>query len=246
MDLDLGPRIIIRFDNGLFITETVFWAVIVAAAMIVFALISTRNLKRQPKGVQTVVEFIVDTVYNFTKSTMGERNLHFAPLVGTIFIFLLFCNALGLLGQRAPSSDLNFTFAMSLMVFFVIQGNSIRARRVKGYIKHLAEPNVLMFPMRVLEEVVFPVSLGFRLFGNILAGVIIMRLWDNFVTGASVSIFPGFFSNMGLYPLQAVTTLLPQAFFDIIEPVLQAFVFSMLTMIFLSRAVNVPGQVDDG
>ena len=240
MQMDLGPRIIIRFDNGLYITETVFWAVIVAVGMIVFALASTRNLRRDPRGLQGVAELIVEFVYNFVRNTMGRHNVGFAPYIGTLFFFLIICNALGLLGQRAATADMNFTFAMGFLVFFLIQYNSIRSRGLLGYFKHFVEPaprliQIMMVPIKVVEEIVFPVSLSFRIFGNILAGFIIVELWMHMMAGLSEKL------RLPIPLLQAGTTLPVNAFFDIFEPFLQAFVFSMLTMSFIARAVAVHG-----
>jgi F-type H+-transporting ATPase subunit a len=233
MHLELGPRIIFRLPNGLFITETVCWAVIVAVALIIFSLITTRNLKERPKGIQTILEFVVEFVYKFVKDTMGKHNVGFAPFIGTLFFFLLFCNALGMLGQRAPSSDLNFTFALGIMVFFLIQFNSIRSKGFPGYLKHFAEPFPFMIPINIMEEIVFPVSLSFRLFGNILAGVIVVELWMHMMDTLSAS------AHLPIPFFQAVTPLPVQAFFDIFEPILQAFVFSMLTMVFIAKAIVV-------
>ena len=233
MELEVGPRIIIRFSNGVFITETVCWAVIVAVAMIVFALVATRNLKKYPKGVQTACEIIVEFVYNFVKNTMGKHNVGFAPYIGTLFFFLLFCNALGLLGQRAATADVNFTFAMGILVFFLIQYNSVKSKGIKGYLAHYAQPFVFMIPINIIEELVFPVSLSFRIFGNILAGVIIVELYMHMMESVSHKL------HMSIPFLQAVTPLPVNAFFDIFEPFLQAFVFSMLTMSFIARAIVV-------
>jgi F-type H+-transporting ATPase subunit a len=227
------------FNNGLFITETVFWAVIVAIIMIVFTFVATRNLKQYPKGLQLVSELIVEFVYNFVKNTMGKHNVKFAPYIGTLFIYLLLCNALGLFGQRAATADVNFTFAMGFMVFFLIQYNSIKTKGFGGYVKHFAEKNVpvainiLMVPIKVVEEIIFPVSLSFRIFGNILAGVIVMELFMHFMGYVSAQV------HLPLPFFQIGTSLLPAAFFDIFEPFLQAFVFSMLTMAFVARAIVV-------
>jgi len=241
--MDLGPRIIIRFSNGVYITETVFWAVIVAVGMIVFAYLATRNMKRDPKGLQAVAELIVEYVYKFVNNTMGKHNINFAPYIGTLFFFLLFCNALGLIGQRAATADMNFTFAMGLLVFFLIQYNSIRSKGIIGYFKHFAEPKglalpmkILMVPIKIIEEIVFPVSLSFRIFGNILAGVIIMELYLHMMQSASTGI------GLPIPLLQAVTPLPATAFFDVFEPFLQAFVFTMLTMSFIARAIVVHGK----
>ena len=230
MHLELGPRIIIRFSNGLFITESVCWAIVAAVGLIVAALLMTRNMKRDPKGLQVVAELIVEFVYKFVGNTMGKHNVGFAPFIGTLFFFLLICNALGVIGQRAATADLNFTFAMGLMIFFLIQFNGIRSKGIKGYLGHFAEPFPFMVPIKIIEEVVFPVSLSFRIFGNILAGVIVMDIFL-YMTGAM-----SFRAGLPIPLFQAVTPLPVMAFFDIFEPLLQAFVFSMLAMSFIGRA----------
>lgn len=237
MELEVGPRIIVTFENGFFITETACWAVITAIFLIVLAFIFTRNLKEIPKGKQIVAEFIVEWFYNWTKNVMGKNNLSYAPFVGTLFTYLLVCNALGLLGWRAPSADVNFTFAMSIMVFFIIQISSIKRRGIIGYGKHFAEPFVFMIPIKMLEEITFPISLAFRLFGNILAGVIIVELFMHMMHFVSEKVLGHFGEIVPLF--QAVTPLPVNAFFDIFEPVLQAFVFTMLTMSFISRAITI-------
>ena len=233
MELELGPRIIIRFSNGVYITETVCWAVIVAVIMIVFAIISTRNLKQYPKGFQAVAELIVEVVYNFVKNTMGKHNIGFAPYIGTLFFFLLLCNALGLIGQRAATADMNFCFAMGILVFFLIQINSVKSKGVVHYLKEFAEPYPFMIPIKIIEEIVFPVSLSFRIFGNILAGFIIVELYMHMMHSLSDKF------HLPIPLLQAVTPLPVNAFFDIFEPFLQAFVFSILTMSFIAKAILV-------
>jgi len=240
MGIEIGSRIILKFENGFYITETACYAAIVALLMIVYAAISTRKMGKVPKGVQAVNELIVETVYGFVKRTMGAHNLCFAPYIGTLFVYIMLCSAIGLLGQRAPSSDMNFTFAMSILVFVIIQASAIKARGVKGYLKHFAEPFPFMVPIKILEEVSFPISLGFRLFGNILAGVIIIELFFSALKVISVKVLGSFGSVLPIF--QMILPLPLNAFFDVLEPILQAFVFSMLAMIFIAKGLPKPGE----
>lgn len=235
MELQVGARIIIQFDNGVYITETACWAVIVAVGIIIVALAGTRKLTRNPSGAQGFAELIVETVYNFVRNTMGPHCMAFAPYIGTLFLYLIVCNAIGLVGQRAPTSDMNFTFAMSIMVFCIIQFNSIKSKGILGYFKHFAEPYPFMIPIKIMEEITFPISLAFRIFGNILAGVIIVELFMHLM---------GFVSEKlhFILPFFQIGVPLPvNAFFDMFEPFLQAFVFSMLTMSFIAKAITVHG-----
>jgi F-type H+-transporting ATPase subunit a len=167
---------------------------------------------------------------------MGKDKLSFAPFIGTLFLYLLVANALGLIGIRAVTADMNMTFALGLLIFFIIQYNSIRTKGALGYIKHFAEPYPFMVPIKILEEFTFPVSLSFRIFGNILAGVIVMEL---VLEGLS------YLSGMAQLPIplfQAIIPLPLNVFFDVFEPVLQAFVFSMLTMSFIAKAMATHGE----
>ena len=92
----LGPRKIIGFFDGtVFITETVLLALIIAAVMIIFALLSARKLEREPKGLQLIAEIIVSTIYNFTTRTVGEKNKKFAPYIGTPFSSFLYWSEFG-------------------------------------------------------------------------------------------------------------------------------------------------------
>jgi F-type H+-transporting ATPase subunit a len=234
----LGPRIIIEFDSGplkgFYITETVLWAVIVAAVLIIFTFVSTRKLKQYPKGIQAFAEFLVELVYKYVKDTMGPRNTIFAPFIGTLFFFLLLGNSLGLLGFRPVTADLNTTFAMAGMVFIIIQYNAVTSGGIKHYFKHFADPYPFMIPIKILEEFTFPISLSFRIFGNILAGVVVMALVFSGL---------GYLSEEVIHlPIPLFETILPAPlnfFFDMFEPILQAFVFSMLTMAFIAKAIVV-------
>ena len=237
----LGPRVIIWFEggplDGFEITETVFWAIIVSIGLVIFALVSTRKLKKIPKGSQGYAELIIEYVYKFVKDNMGAHNMAFAPLIGTVFLFLLFSNALGLLGFRPVTADMNATFAMAGFVFILIQVNGIRSGGLKARLKHFAEPYSFMVPIKILEEFTFPISLSFRLYGNILAGVIIMDLVFGGLKSLSESVL-----HLPIPLLQTVIPLPLNAFFDIFEPILQAFVFSMLTMAFIAKAIVVHNE----
>jgi F-type H+-transporting ATPase subunit a len=129
---------------------------------------------------------------------------------------------------------------MGVLVFFLIQINSIRSRGILGYARHFCEPVPFLLPFKILEEFTFPISLSFRLFGNILAGVIIMELFFEMLKG----ITEGW--HLPIPILQAVIPLPLNAFFDIFEPILQAFVFTMLTMSFIAKAIaHSPGVDED-
>jgi len=235
----IGPKIFIKFDNGLYITDTVVANVIVAIILILLALWLTSGMKQIPKGKQIVAEMIVKGIYDLVSGAMGKHCLHFAPYMGTLFIFLISGNLLGLFGFRPTTADVNMTFACAGVTFILIQYNGFKTMGFLGKLKHMCDPYPFMFPLKVIEEIALPLSMSFRLFGNILGGVIIMGLIKNGLYGMTEALV-GFMPAIGEFHLpflQAVIPLPANFFFDVFEPVLQAFIFTMLTMVFVGMAV---------
>ncbi|HKM28732.1 MAG TPA: F0F1 ATP synthase subunit A [Anaerovoracaceae bacterium] len=232
MNIDeIGARIIIGFGDGkVFITESILLGLIVAAVLSILGIWLGSGLKTVPKGKQIIAEFIVGWIYKFTGENMGRKNLNFAPYVGTIFAYILLGSCLGIFGLRPITADVNVTFSLSLLTFFMIQYNSIRKLGVRGRIKEMCDPYPFMFPLKILEDCTLPISLGFRLFGNILGGVIVVDLWMSLMTMLS-----NFLTDVPF--LRAVTVLPLNGFFDIFEPAIQTYIFTMLTMIFLTSAM---------
>jgi len=233
-----GPRIVMSFFDGkLVFTETVLLGMILATLIAVFLVWLAKDLKKQPSKKQIVAEFIVEFIYNLTKNTMGPHNIVFAPYIGTIFIFIVLGNMLGMLGLRPVTTDVNTTFALSLLTFFLIEYNSIKSMGLKKKFLHMCEPFPVyigaftMFPLKIIEALSRPVSLGFRLFGNILGGFIVMELIFVALAGLSHMLSLQFPFLVAVLPLPA------NLFFDIFEPVVQAYIFTMLTMVFISMEI---------
>jgi F-type H+-transporting ATPase subunit a len=236
---NIGPKVFMRFDNGLYITETVVANVIVAIILILLALWLTSDLKEKAKGKQIIAEMIVKGIYDLVSGAMGKHCLKFAPYMGTLFIFIIFGNMLGLFGFRPTTADVNMTFALAAMTFLLVQYNGFKTMGFLGKLKHMCDPLPFMFPLKVIEEVALPISMSFRLFGNILGGVIIMGLIKNGLYGmteAVIGVMPSI-GELHLPFFQAIIPLPANLFFDLFEPVLQAFIFTLLTMVFVGMAV---------
>ncbi len=231
----LGPRIIMSiFDGRIMITETVFFALIVAGVMVIFALVSTRNLKRDPKGIQLIAELIVDGMYKMTATIIPKKNVEgYAPYIGTLFIFTILANAAGMFGFRPVTADVNTTFALSIVSFLVIQGSSISAHGFIGYLKHYGDPYPFIAPIMVIKDISLPISLAFRLFGNITGGMIIMAFVFKALHAATDAI------HISIPFFQYLIPLPMNLFFDVFEPLLQAFIFTTLTMAFVSMQLAV-------
>ncbi|NMB46426.1 MAG: F0F1 ATP synthase subunit A [Firmicutes bacterium] len=203
------------------VTETVVNTWIIMAVLVIGSMVLTRRFRTAAPGDQLgtaehVVELLVDGLYGFIGDTMGKVGVKFAPYISTLLIFLVCANLIGLLGFRPPTADVNTTFGLATITFILIQGTAFRSKGILGYIKGLFEPFVFMFPLNVISEISTPVSMAFRLFGNILGGMIVMAL---------------------LYKVAPVLVpVLPHVYFDLFSGIIQAFIFTMLTMVFVSMA----------
>ncbi len=227
-----GARIIFELPGGIQITETVTTTWIIMIVLIVFSIIATRNLERIPKGRQNFLEMLVEVLYKFTEQTMGKNKVGFAPYMGTILIYILIANLSGLLGFRPPTADVNTTIGLALITFFMIHFFGMKSKGVGTYLKGFLDPIPFLLPLNVIGELATPVSLSFRLFGNIVGGVIIMSLLYGGLTALG--------AKLGIH-IPIFTTAIPVPFhfyFDLFAGVLQSFIFTMLTMVFVSNAMD--------
>lgn len=220
---------------GFQISETLLVTWIIMALLIVLAIaarIALRKFEAIPKGVQNVIETIVEAINNLTTSSMGENNKGFAPFVGTIAIFIAVANMIGLFGLKPPTSDVNTTLGLGVLTFLAIQFSSIRSNGFLGHIKGYFEPMPVLFPVNVIGDLAMPISLGFRLFGNIIGGVIIGTLLYGALGSISSSI------GLSIPIFQAVIPVLAHVYFDLFAGLLQTFIFIMLTMLFIAMAIE--------
>lgn len=222
--MELG---IIIGNKELIIRDSIFNFVVVALLLTIFALIVNKKAKNieaedTPSTFFNIVELLVETIDNLVESTMGKHNMRFSPFILTIFILISFSNLFGLLGFTSPTSDYSVTFALALVTFTIVQVTGIiTSGGIFKYLKGFFEPYVLLSPLNIIGELANPVSLSFRLFGNILSGGLIMTL---------------LYSVLGYFaPLVAPAF---HIYFDIFSGLLQAFIFTMLTMVFIAGATE--------
>ncbi|MDO4720321.1 MAG: F0F1 ATP synthase subunit A [Peptostreptococcaceae bacterium] len=228
-----GAKIVFRLSDGMFITETVTVTWAIMAILVIGSILLTKNLQRMPSRVQIVVEMFVETVYNLTKTTMGEDKVGFAPYIGTLILYLTFANLAGLAGVRPPTADLNATLALALITFGMIHVNGVRRKGLFGYLKGFTEPFALLTPINLIGEIATPVSLSFRLFGNIVGGMIIMSLLYGALGAASTALLGTQIPFLAI----GVPAIL-HIYFDLFSGLLQTFIFAMLTMVFVSGAMD--------
>ncbi|MBQ7865522.1 MAG: F0F1 ATP synthase subunit A [Clostridia bacterium] len=160
----------------------------------------------------------------------------YAPFVGAVMSLSVFSSLMSLFGVYPPTSDLNVVGGWAILVFILITKNKLKAG-VGYYAKGYLEPIPVMLPMNIISEVATPVSMAFRHFGNVLSGSVISALVAWALAGASVALLgwlPGF---LGEFPyLRIGLPAILSAYFDVFSGCIQAFIFSMLTMLYISGA----------
>ncbi|MBC6695393.1 F0F1 ATP synthase subunit A [Terrisporobacter mayombei] len=228
---------IITFANGFRISETVVTSWIIMAGIIIAALLLTRNLKPVPTTKrQIMLEYVVGSLRDLVKGNMGndieKRMPNILPYLGSLLLFFACSNLIGLLGFKSPTTDVDTTLAWALMTVFLIYYEGMRAKGL-GYWKGLLEPIPIMLPLNIVSEFATPISLTFRPFGNILGGTVIMGLLYQLL-GFISTLIP----NVSIPFLQLVIPVPLHLYFDLFAGCLQAFIFIMLTMVFVSNAVE--------
>lgn len=219
-----GPRLI--DIAGFQVSETLVVTWIIMAGLTIASIVLTRNLQKIPSGVQSALEFIVELINNLTISTMGERNKAFAPYMGSLIIFILFANLIGLIGLRPPTADLNTTLALGILTFILVEFFSIKTNGPVNYFKGFFEPVFFFFPMNLFGKIATPISLSFRLFGNLTGGLIIMSM-----VYSALAAFSRMLLSTNIPFLQLGIPVILHGYFDVFAGALQSFIFMMLTMV---------------
>jgi len=168
------------------------------------------------------VSFFID----LTKQSLGFFVFSHCVFASSLFIFIALCNTASLIPWLdEPTRDLNTTLALGIISFFYIQSVSIQVRGIGSYIKDFFQPFFIMLPLNIIGKLSSIVSISFRLFGNIFGGAIITKLYFGVIHGSLILELFGLFSGINFLII---------AFFTLFEGLLQAFVFAMLTLTYLS------------
>ena len=227
------------FGQEVWITDSHACILIVMAVMVIFAVIANRKLKHateKPDTFQNIIELIVEKLDGMVDSTMGKWAPRFVNYISTIFIFILMSNISGLFGLRPPTADYGTTLALALITFFMIQYNGIKCQGF-GLVKGLFEPIPLFFPINLIGEIATPVSMAFRHYGNVLSGVVISTLVAYALQGLSKLLLGWLPGVLGSFPLlQVGLPAVLSLYFDIFSGLMQAFIFAMLTMLYIGTA----------
>ena len=206
------------------ITETVvntWFIMLVLIVLAIIARIKLRTFQVIPSGFQNIVEAVVETFDNFVTNTLGKKLSYIAPWFFMVFIFILSSSFFSTFGLRAPTADWATTFAFAFASFSLMLIMGFWHRRGE-YLKSFFSPHFVFFPLNVLGELAKPVSLSFRLFGNILSGTIILTLY--------YSLTPLF--------VQFGIPVLMHAFFDVLFGTIQTYIFVMISLMYIKTAAD--------
>lgn len=213
--------------GGLPVTNTLLTSWIAALVLILFSVVAARNMRLAPSGLQNVAEAIVELLLGLSEQVAGARARAFLPLVATLFLFILFSNWIGILPGvgtlqinhhavlRSANSDLSITAAMAVIVFFWVQISGLRTGGLSYIWKFIWPPGIAQ--LELISEFTRPFSLAVRLYGNIIAGFILVEVMLQIAPPVIPALFLALELGVGL---------------------IQALIFAVLTLAFLTLATS--------
>lgn len=200
------------------VTSTVVNTWLIMAILFVTAFLMTRRLGDKPRGAQTLLEIVVGYFYSLIDEGLGKSGRKYLPIVGTLFIFILFLNLSWFIPNMVPpTTDLMTTAGLAITTIIIVQLMGIREKGFGGYLANFAQPIPLMLPLNILEEIVKPFSLAIRLFGNLFG--------EKMVT----SIF---------FILVPLLVPIPLMALGVLMGAIQAFIFTLLTVTYLATSTH--------
>ena len=222
-----GPKIYftIPLFGGIPITQTTVSSFAVMLLLCIAGIVLGSNLQKRPSRRQVLVEKGVTMLYGMVEDTMGKHNSYWTPYIGALFLSSIFGSYIGMTGIfRSSTADLSTTVTWALMTSVICWACSIKANGVLGWLKGFTEPVVVMTPMNLVSEIAQPISMAFRHFGNIAGGIL---------------------SLLGLAGVPYLEVGIPgimSLYFDVFSGGVQALVFSLLTMVYVSNACPPPEE----
>ena len=217
LEEELIPSIV--FSVGpLQVTSTVVNTWIIMAIVSTALALLGRRLQIRPTRFQNALEWGIESIDGLIKDMIPHQSRLFLPVVGTLAVFIAAANLGGLIpGLRSPTTDLNTPLALAIVVFFSVHYYGIRQHGIVGHLRHYVEPIFIMLPIEIASELARTMSLTFRLFGNILGEEIVVAV---------------------LFLILPVLIPVPMMLFSIFTSLIQAYVFTMLTTVYISGAVR--------
>ncbi|MGN0317204.1 MAG: F0F1 ATP synthase subunit A [Lachnospira sp.] len=211
-----GTNVAINTTHVSMLIVSVF---IIVMAIIARVRISKVDASDTPGLFQNAIEIIVEMLGSMVDGIMGKNSNKFVNYISTVFLFIIISNISGLFGLRPPTADYGVTLCLGLITFILIQFNGIRKNKGKHFTA-LFQPIWFLFPINLIGEFAVPLSLSLRLFGNVMSGTVLMGLIYDL-----------------LYPYTVAYPALLHAYFDLFSGCIQAYVFCMLTMVYVNDKI---------
>jgi F-type H+-transporting ATPase subunit a len=233
--LDVGHHLYWRLGNLQLHGQVLVTSWFVIGLLLIAAIAATRNVQRIPSGIQNLMEYALEFIRDLTKNQIGEKEYRpWVPFIGTLFLFIFVSNWSGALlpwklihlpsGElAAPTSDINTTVALALLTSLAYFYAGFRKRGL-GYLAKYIQPTPILLPINILEDFTKPLSLSFRLFGNILA--------DELVVGVLVLLVPF------IIPM-------PVMLLGLFTSAIQALVFATLAAVYIGEALEGHGEHEE-
>ena len=251
MELDInGAKILLTLPidlpvlGQLKISETMVVSWIVMILITGLCIWLTHDLKEENISKrQAVAELLVEQANKFVVGNMGEKFRYMIPFVAALFATSVVSNLISLIGLRSPTSDLSTEAAWAVVVFIMITAQKIKTSGFGGYLKGSTQPIPVMTPFNILSELATPVSMACRHFGNILSGVVINGLIYGALAVASsalLGLIPGLVGD-ALSQIPILDVGIPailSVYFDWFSGIMQAFIFCMLTVMYIANAAE--------
>ncbi len=213
------------FGQTVYITTTHVCELLIIIGIIIFALVARFKImhaEEVPRGFQNIIELLIETLEKYVHGTMGKHGTKsYVNYIGTIMLFILLCNISGLVGLRAPTADYGTTLCLAIISVAMIQYNNFKWNKF-GAITGLFQPIWFLFPINLIGEVATVVSLSLRLFGNVMAGTVMISLYYTLMPVVATIGIPAAF----------------HAYLDVFSGAIQAYVFTMLTMVFITNKIE--------
>lgn len=199
--------------------DTIYMTWLSSAIVLLIAVLATRNLAIIPQSRwQHFIEMIAEALLDQVDNNIGPKGRKVAPLIMTLFIYLVISNWLGLVpGLTSPTNDINCTLGLAVMIVITVNFLGIRNKGFFGHFSHFIKPNIVFLPINLIEEISKPVTLSARLFGNIFAGEILIVI-------------------LGML----VPYLIPTVWlaFSVFVGIVQAMIFTIMSMTYLANALQ--------
>lgn len=227
---------IVTFLGLNFNLANILMITVASAIVFLIAVLSTRKLAMRPTGMQNFMEWVMDFVKNIINSAMDWKDGGRFHVLGiTLIMYIFVSNMLGLpfsividgkLWWKSPTADPTLTLTLAVMVLALSHYYGVKLKGTKEYAKEFIQPFWFMLPIKIIEEFANTLTLGLRLYGNIYAGEVLLAL----IAGGLAT---GIGGNIA-----AIVPMLAWQGFSVFVGAIQSFIFTMLTMVYLSQKVS--------